>query len=98
VYRPLTDTQGHILLGLAGGLQSKEIAQRVGRSKATIESHIRILFATFAARSRAELVARAFELGYLEIRDGRIEAHRPGGLLSSTRSKLLSASERASRP
>lgn len=48
-----------ILKGLANGLQSKEIAAVVNRSTATIELHVRTLYARFDARSRAQLVAYA---------------------------------------
>jgi DNA-binding CsgD family transcriptional regulator len=40
-------------------MQSKEIAEQLGRSKATVEGHIRILFAKLHARSRAHIVAIA---------------------------------------
>jgi DNA-binding CsgD family transcriptional regulator len=44
---------------LAQGMQSKEIAAHVGRSKPTVEGYIRLLFAKTNARSRAQLVAIA---------------------------------------
>lgn len=48
-----------ILNGLADGLQSKEIASRVSRSKATVESYIQGLYSKLNARSRAQLVFKA---------------------------------------
>ncbi len=53
-----------IVEALANGFQSKEIADRIGRSAATVEFHIRNLYAKLNARSRAQLVARAYTLGY----------------------------------
>jgi DNA-binding NarL/FixJ family response regulator len=64
----LTPLELNILRGLANGMQSKEIAAAVNRRTATIELHVRTLFAKFNARSRAHLVARA-------ICDGTIGSH-----------------------
>lgn len=55
-----------VLRGLANGLQSKELASQLDRSKSTIEFHVRALLAKFNARSRANLVARAIYAGILE--------------------------------
>ena len=57
---------------LSEGLQSKEIASAVGRSSATIENYIRIIYAKLDARSRAHVVARAFLMGLLDDRSGRL--------------------------
>ena len=61
----LTVIEVRILAELARGLQSKEIARQLGRSRPTVEGHIRILYAKFAARSRAHLVASALRCGAL---------------------------------
>jgi len=55
----LTETEKTVLRCLAQGMQSKEIAVHVGRSKPTVEGYIRLLFAKTNARSRAHLVAIA---------------------------------------
>lgn len=55
----LTDSETTVVQCLAQGMQSKEIAEQLGRSKATVEGHIRILFAKLHARSRAHIVAIA---------------------------------------
>lgn len=55
----LSDMEYRILTALAAGRQSKEISATVGRSRATVETHVRLLFARFDARSRAHLVALA---------------------------------------
>jgi len=61
----LTHTEEKILRGLASGQQSKEIADSIGRSTATVEFHVRTLYLKLGARSRAQLVARGYERGYL---------------------------------
>jgi DNA-binding NarL/FixJ family response regulator len=56
----LSPLERDVLRGVANGLQSKEIANNVKRSTATVELNVRTLFAKFGARSRAHLVALAF--------------------------------------
>src|SRR5581483_479697 len=65
--QPLTGIETAILSGLAGGLQSKELARSLGRSTATVEFHVRALYEKLSARSRAQLVSRAYECGYLSV-------------------------------
>ena len=55
----LTEIEKAVLLCLADGMQSKEIAACIGRSKPTVEGYIRILYIKMNARSRAHLVAIA---------------------------------------
>jgi len=69
VHNVLTKIEFSVLEGLAEGLQSKEIASRIGRSTATVEFHIRSLYMKMLARSRAHLVARAYDEGYLRTRE-----------------------------
>lgn len=64
--RRLTEIELAIVRALAQGMQSKEIASSLDRSRPTIEFHIRMLFAKMQARSRAHVVARSFELGLLD--------------------------------
>ncbi|MGA3037240.1 MAG: LuxR C-terminal-related transcriptional regulator [Vulcanimicrobiaceae bacterium] len=64
--RRLTEIELAIVRALARGMQSKEIATTLDRSRPTIEFHIRMLFAKMEARSRAQVVARGYELGLLE--------------------------------
>ena len=61
----LTPTEVAIVTQLAGGHCSKEIAVHLRRSRATIEFHVRSLFVKLNARSRAQIVARAFDAGIL---------------------------------
>ncbi|HTC31561.1 MAG TPA: helix-turn-helix transcriptional regulator [Candidatus Acidoferrum sp.] len=63
----ITDTDKTVLLCLARGMQSKEIAARLGRSKPTVESYIRTLFIKLDARSRAQLVAVAIRTGVIDV-------------------------------
>jgi two-component system, NarL family, response regulator YdfI len=63
----ITDTDKTVLLYLARGMQSKEIAARLGRSKPTVESYIRTLFIKLDARSRAQLVAIAIQTGVIDV-------------------------------
>jgi DNA-binding CsgD family transcriptional regulator len=58
-----------ILVALANGKPSKEIAAIIGRSKATVEQHVEMLRAKFNAESRIHLVALAFSAGILTPRD-----------------------------
>jgi DNA-binding CsgD family transcriptional regulator len=66
-----SDLEVRILAGLMDGYQTKEIAAMLGRRSPTIEGHIRILFAKFNSRSRAQLVATALRAGFLEDVHGR---------------------------
>lgn len=58
-----------VLRGLAKGLQSKEIAVSLGRSKATVELYVRALYTKFNAKSRANLVAIAICRSVIEVHD-----------------------------
>ena len=73
----LSEIELAIVKALARGMQSKEIAATLDRSRPTIEFHIRMLFAKMDARSRAQIVARGFELGLLDT------AAAPGKLMES---------------
>lgn len=58
-----------VLIELANGRQSKEIAEILGRSTATIELHVQRLRARFNAQSRAHLIACAFRAGVIAAHD-----------------------------
>ena len=62
----LTSNEARIVVLLAEGMQSKEIAVALGKSKATVEGYVRLLFAKLCVRSRAQLVARVYSLGLVE--------------------------------
>lgn len=65
----ITDTEAAILLHIACGKMSKEIAKEVRMSIFTVESYIKILMAKLCARTRAHLVARAVSGGVLTLED-----------------------------
>ncbi len=54
-----------VLQLLANGFQSKEIADAIGKKKPTVEGYIRTLYVKLNAKSRAQLVARAYAAGIL---------------------------------
>jgi len=74
--RNLSDIEIAIVRALAEGLQSKEIASVLDRSRPTIEFHIRMLFVKMEARSRAQIVARGYELGLLATSTASLPASR----------------------
>lgn len=59
----LTNRQYEILLLLAEGLRNPEIADRLSTTPKTIEHHVSDVLAKLNARSRAEAVRLAFQLG-----------------------------------
>jgi DNA-binding CsgD family transcriptional regulator len=61
----LSPAERVVLESLAEGLHSKEIATRLRCSRATVENTIRLLYAKLDARTRSQLVARAFSTGAL---------------------------------
>ncbi len=69
----LTEVELDILVALADGLQSKEIACALGRSVASIEAYIRVLCGKLDARTRAHLVAQAFRAGVLRAEPAELD-------------------------
>ena len=63
----LSNREARTIGCLASGLQSKEISTVLGVSVPTVELEIRRLYEKFSARTRAELVARAFVQGVLPL-------------------------------
>jgi DNA-binding CsgD family transcriptional regulator len=61
----LTPRQLEILLLLAEGLRNSEIAERLSTTPKTVEHHITAILAKLNARSRADAVRAAFELGLI---------------------------------
>lgn len=59
----LTPRQLEILLLLAEGLRNPEIAARLSTTPKTIEHHVSAVLAKLHARSRAEAVRAAYQLG-----------------------------------
>ena len=65
--RPLTDREQEILVRLAHGTAQKEIADELEISPKTVGTHIQNLLRKLDAHSRAELVARAWQLHMTEL-------------------------------
>ena len=61
----LSNLEVAIVQALADGLQSKEIANALDQSRNSIEFRIRTLLIKLEAKSRAQLVARGYEVGLL---------------------------------
>jgi DNA-binding CsgD family transcriptional regulator/tetratricopeptide (TPR) repeat protein len=61
----LTSRQLEVLPLLAKGLSNAQIAERLSTSPRTIEHHVSAVLAKLNARSRAEAVRRAYELGLI---------------------------------
>jgi len=61
----LSKQERAIIARLADGLQTKEIAHDIERSKATVEGYIRLLFVKFNVQNRAHLIAMAYDVGVL---------------------------------
>jgi DNA-binding CsgD family transcriptional regulator len=61
----LTNRELEVLPLLAGGLRNAEIAGRLSTSPRTVEHHVSGILMKLNARSRAEAVQRAYELGLL---------------------------------
>jgi DNA-binding NarL/FixJ family response regulator len=67
----LTEREREILELLAGGHGQKEIASHLSISQKTVATHIQNLLGKFKVHSRAELVARAYQLGLADSRRQR---------------------------
>lgn len=59
----LTASERRVIVLLAQGLQSKEMARAMCRSRPTIERYVQSLHRKFGSRSRAHLVALALSSG-----------------------------------
>lgn len=67
--RTLSPREAQIALLVADGLPTKAIALRLGISAWTVSTYLRRMFARFGVRSRAAMVARLFEAGFLPAKD-----------------------------
>lgn len=59
----LTDREGEILVELAGGATSREMAIRLYVSESTVKSHLRTIYRKIGVRSRSQAVAYAIRKG-----------------------------------
>jgi DNA-binding CsgD family transcriptional regulator len=62
---PLTEREREILRWVAGGLQNKEIAQKLGISLATVRNHIHNILEKLDVHSKLEAVSLAFRQGWV---------------------------------
>jgi DNA-binding NarL/FixJ family response regulator len=63
--KELSEFEIAIVHALAQGLQSKEIASALDCNRTAVEFRIRTLFVKLEAKSRAQLVARGYDMGFL---------------------------------
>lgn len=64
---PLTTREEEILSALAEGLSNKDIALRLGIAETTVKTHASNLFSKLEVKRRGQAVARAKELGLIEL-------------------------------
>jgi DNA-binding CsgD family transcriptional regulator len=71
---PLTEREREILRWVAGGLQNKEIAQKLGISLATVRNHIHNILEKLDVHSKLEAVSLAFRQGWVGGPNGELGA------------------------
>jgi DNA-binding NarL/FixJ family response regulator len=65
LFDPLTGREREVLRLMAAGLENRPIAARMGIGYVTVRSHVRNLCSKLDARSRLEVLAKAWELGLI---------------------------------
>ncbi len=73
----LPQRQRQVLARIADGLTTREIAQRLGLSPKTVETHRSRLMRRLGVRNLAELLRRALELGLVQIAPRRTPMRAP---------------------
>ena len=63
----LTGQQHAVLVGLASGEDAQATADRIGRSLDTVKTHRRLLYTALGAKTGAQAVAVAMNLGLLRL-------------------------------
>lgn len=76
---PLTDREKEILRWVAGGLQNKEIAQKLGISLATVRNHVHNVLEKLGVHSKLEAVSLAFRHGWVTGGNGDLGGDEPAG-------------------
>lgn len=66
VHASLSDREAQILLLLARGANTAEVACRLNLSVATVKTHISHILTKWDVRDRVQLVARAYETGFVQ--------------------------------
>jgi len=62
---PLTAREREILQWVAGGLQNKEVAQKLDLSLATVRNHVHNILEKLSVHSKLEAVSLAFRQGWV---------------------------------
>ena len=62
---PLTERERQVLRWVAGGLQNKEVAEKLGISLATVRNHIHNILEKLDVHSKLEAVSLAFRQGWV---------------------------------
>ncbi|MFN8594818.1 MAG: response regulator transcription factor [Anaerolineae bacterium] len=65
----LTDREREVLIGVAQGERSKEIAARLGITERTVKAHLASIYNKFGVDSRAAAIAVASQRGLISSRD-----------------------------
>ena len=68
----LTDREREVLIGVAGGERSKEVAARLGITERTVKAHLASIYNNFGVDSRAAAIAVASQRGLLPPGDPRM--------------------------
>ena len=66
VTKKLTRREHQVLVGVAGGLVTAQIAQQLRIRERTVDSHIANLMRKLSCNTRSQAVARAFRAGILK--------------------------------
>lgn len=66
---PLTDREREVLIGVAQGERSKEIAARLGITERTVKAHLASIYNKFGVDSRAAAIAIASQRGLISPHD-----------------------------
>lgn len=62
---PLTKKESEVLALMTAGLSNKEIAESMGVTEATIETHASTIFSKLGVRDRVRAVLKGLEIGYV---------------------------------
>lgn len=75
----LTPREREVLEAVASGLSNREIGQHLHIAETTVKNHLRNILTKLHLRNRTELVAYAYQHGWLRRTPGGTAARGPGG-------------------
>ncbi|BDG62294.1 response regulator [Caldinitratiruptor microaerophilus] len=75
----LTAREREVLEAVASGLSNREIGQRLHIAETTVKNHLRNILTKLHLRNRTELVAYAYQHGWLRRTPGGTAGRSPGG-------------------